>query len=309
MGWVSLILYWFTGLVCGKKSLISRSEINVDFKKLVSSRRLYSIKSMIRNNFDLKPVILRLFFWAYWIDGIFLVFSSVVNAFYTTLFFFLGFNIKTSRIPENAFSVPWIGILIINLLVILFLIRWVSDYCKLSLRGKYRSSYLKLLWLDIFTLNLFNVIGSLIFIKNKKQISNLNIGNFEINHNDLNSQAVKDFSKMITKIEVFILLFNLILFIAAIFIGYFVSIISIKWICLFVIIWTMAFIQCWSFQKIVGLIIVQKMLKNLSNDSNYYLLFTIIRFLGFNFGYYYLVIFLNILKFDECSKELILENW
>ena len=308
MGWISLILYRFTGLLCGKKLLISRTEINTDFKKLVRSHRTYSIKSMIRINFDLKPGILRLFFWAYWIDGVLFACSIVANIFYTSLFFYLFFGIKISGIDKTDISWNWIGTFIINFLVILFFIRNISDYYKLSLRDKYHDNYLKLLWLDIFTLNFLNIIGTLIFIKNRKH-SNLNQNNQKIKQLNLSSKPIKDFSKVVTKIEVFILLFNLILFAGAILIGYFVSINSIKIVCTIIIVWNIAFIQGWSFQKIAGLIIIQKMLKNLLNDSNYYLLFTIIRFLGLNFGYYYLVIFLNLLKFDESTKEFILENW
>jgi len=50
------------------------------------------------------------------------------------------------------------------------------------------------------------------------------------------------------------------------------------------------------------------MLKNLLNNNNYYYLLVIIRFLGFNFGGYYMAVFINILKFDESTKEFILEN-
>ncbi|MCL6428737.1 hypothetical protein LT335_00285 [Spiroplasma sp. JKS002669] len=214
MGWVSLILYRFTGLLCGKKLLISRTEINTDFKKLVRSRRLYSIKSMIRNNFDLKPGILRLFFWAYWIDGVLFVCSIVANSFYLFLFFVHFFNYKNFKLLGDVPKWNWIVTLILTALVILFLIRWVSDYYKLSLRGEYRDGYLKLLWLDIFTLNFLNIIGTLTFIKNKNQILNKQL--------NLNSQAIKDFCKIITKIEMFILLFSLIIFIIAILIGYFV---------------------------------------------------------------------------------------
>lgn len=51
------------------------------------------------------------------------------------------------------------------------------------------------------------------------------------------------------------------------------------------------------------------MLKNLLNDNNYYLLLSIIRFLGFTFGTYYIAVFINILKFDENYKEFIIEKW
>ena len=103
MGWVSLILYRFTGLLCGKKLLISRTEINTDFKKLVRSHRTYSIKSMIRINFDLKPGILRLFFWAYWIDGVLFACSIVANIFYTSLFFYLFF---VQHLPSTIIRFP-----------------------------------------------------------------------------------------------------------------------------------------------------------------------------------------------------------
>jgi len=92
-----------------------------------------------------------------------------------------------------------------------------------------------LLWLDIFTLNFLNIIGTLIFIKNRKH-SNLNQNNQKIKQLNLSSKPIKDFSKVVTKIEVFILLFNLILFAGAILIGYFVSINSIKIVCTIIIV-------------------------------------------------------------------------
>ncbi|MCL6428739.1 hypothetical protein LT335_00287 [Spiroplasma sp. JKS002669] len=310
MGWFSLFLSKIVGLSCGKKNLITKTEIETTRKKIITTRRLYSMKSVVQNNFDLKSGILRLFFWAYWIDGVFFAISFTVNTFYTSIFFGMSFNFKISDdASDNDFIFPWIGILIISFFVVFFLIRWINDCYKLSLRSNYRYSYLKLLWLDIFTLNFLNIIGILIFLKNKKQIRNLNIDNLKINAINLNPQVIKDFSKIITKIELFILLINLILFAGAMLICYFVSINSIKFICLFFIFWTIALIQGWSFQKIAGLIIIQKMLKNLLNNNNYYYLLVIIRFLGFNFGGYYMAVFINILKFDESTKEFILENW
>lgn len=309
MGWLSLFLEKTMSLIVGKKNLIPKSIIETDFKKIVRLHRLYSIKTIVQNNFDLKPTILKLFFWTYWIDGVFFVCSAVANSFYTSLFFYLFFGIKISGIDKTDINLNWIGTFIINLLIILFLIRWISDYYKLSLRDKYRSNYLKLLWLDIITLNFLNIIGTLIFIKNKKQVANLNGNSQEIKQGNLNSQAIKNYSKTITRIEILILLFNLILFGTTIIIGYFVSINSIKIICLTIMWITIGFMQCWSLPKIVGLIIVRKMLNNLLNNGNYYFLLTIIRFLGFTFCAYYIVVFLNILKFDENYKEFIMKEW
>lgn len=287
-----------------KKVFISETEIEKTTTKIIATHRFYST---VKNNFDIKPAISRLFFTSYWINGILFVLSSLANALYLMLFFYLDFKIKNSKIPENAFSVPWIGILILNLLVLFFLIHWINDSYKLSLRDKYRNNYLKLLWLDVLTLNFFNIIGILIFIKNKKYTSNMNIGNFETNNN-INLQKIKDFSKIIVKIEIFYLLFNLIIFIITILIGYFISINIIKWICLFLILTTISYIQIWSFQKIFSWIILQKMLKNLVNNNNYYYLLTTIRFLWFNFTTYYIAVFINLVK-DENLKELIIVNW
>ncbi|MCL6428640.1 hypothetical protein LT335_00179 [Spiroplasma sp. JKS002669] len=310
MGWFSIWLARIIGLTIAKKNSITTIEIETTRKKIIATHRLYSIKSLIQSNLDLKPAILRLFFLTYWIDGIFLAFSIIANMFYTWLFLVLeAFKIKISGAPETPIRIPWIGILIINLLVILFFIRWISDYYKLSLRDKYRNNYLKLLWLDIITLNLFSVIGSLIFLKNKKSMINVNLKQQEIKHSNLNSETIKNFSKISTKIELLILLFNLILIILAIPIGYFVSVNIIKWICASIIFLTFTFLQAWSLQKITGLIIVRKMLKNLLIDENYYLLLIIIRFLGFNFGVSYMTVFISILKLDENYQEFIIQQW
>ncbi|MCL6428639.1 hypothetical protein LT335_00178 [Spiroplasma sp. JKS002669] len=306
MGWFSIWLERTIGLVIGKKNAITKGEIETTRKKLDAIHKLRSTKTVIKNNFDLKPAILRLLFLAYWIDGIFLVLSITANMFYTGLFLVLeAFKIKISGAPETPIRIPWIGILIINLLVILFFIHWISDCYKLSLRDKYRNNYLKLLWLDTITLNFFNIIASLIFLKNKKPITNINPKQQEIKHSNLNFKAIKDFSK----IELLILLFNLILIILAIPIGYFVSVNIIKWICACIIVLTFTFLQIWSLLKITGIIIVQKMLKNLLIDDNYYLLLTIIRFWGFILNDYYMAVFFNILKLDENYQEFIIQQW
>lgn len=243
MSWISLFLERIIGWVSGKKALIPKSIFTTDFKKLVQLHKLYSIKVVVKNNFDLKSGILKLFFWFYWIDGILFVCSIVINSLSIFLFLVYFFNYQNSELLGDVPKWNWIAQLIFTILLFLFLIRWISDYYKLSLRDKYRNNYLKLLWLDILTLNFLNIIGILIFSKNKKQISNLNIDNQVMKQINLNSQAIKDFSKIITKVEIFILLFNLIILTAAILIGYFVKIKIIKLICIIISFLIFIFIQ------------------------------------------------------------------
>jgi len=53
------------GLLVGKKSSVSKTEVEATRKKIIAARRLYSTKAVIQVNFDLKPSILKLFFLSY----------------------------------------------------------------------------------------------------------------------------------------------------------------------------------------------------------------------------------------------------
>lgn len=304
---IGLILHWVSGLFLSrKKDFALKEEIKSTWRELSRSLKAWNMQSIIKNNFDLKSSILRLFFASYVINYILLIFIIFATFIYTEAFFyvFLGSPIKGRDDP----GWPWIGILVLNILFITCLIRLTRDYYKLSLRGIYRNNYSKLLWLDIFTLNILNVMASLIFATNKWQIPNLNFGDSEIKQLNLNSKSIQNYSKLIFKIDIFMLLLNLMIFALALVIGYFIKNNGIKLICLVFIAFTMILFYDWWILRIVALIITQRLLKNLLNyNSSYYFLMTL-RFILFAFGPYYIAVLINVFKLNELDKKFILDN-
>lgn len=307
-----IILYWITAKLLKKNKLVSESgiqlsEIEKNKQELLESFKGFNIKIMIRNNFDIKPLIFKLFYVSFWIN--ILLFASIgIAHIYTTIAVSDFFGAKLADVNNDNWN-DWhweIGVPIINALFIFFLIRFVNDSYKLSLRDNYRNKYLKLLILDIMTLNIFSVIGILIFVKNRKKMHKIN-NEYKINKDNLNSQTLKIYFKLILKIEIITTIPVLILFLLSLIIGYFVPINGIKIICLVTVFLSMILLYLWTIPRIVGLIIVQKMFKNLINNDYYYLLSTI-RFLAFGFGCYHSAILINFL-FDEPTKNLIIKTW
>ena len=69
----------------------------------------------------------------------------MANFFCNFLFIFRLFDIEIGGIVSRMIEVSWLASMITALLTIFFLIRYIRDIYKLSLRGDYRTNYLKLL--------------------------------------------------------------------------------------------------------------------------------------------------------------------
>jgi len=305
-----MILKKITIWLLRRKKIASEEAVDLINKEISDTFRFFVIKPDFKKDLDLKPVILKWFYCSYWINLIFTAFIIFANAIYIALLLYIFFGIKFSGIPKDSFSIPWIGTVIINSLFVIFLIRVFSDCYKLSLKANYRNQYLKLLRLDIITLNLFSIIGSLLFLKHKHKnyLSNIT-ADFKIVNNNLNLQTIKHYLKAIFQIDFLILIINLFIFITTILIGYFVPINIIK-----IIFWILFFLNflilsIWSIPRIIAFLIIQTKLKKLVNNKSYYYFVTVVRFLVFNLGSYYIATLVIFLKFDEDSKELIMENW
>lgn len=302
-----ILLYWITALLLRRKNLNLNSEIKITHKKLLISFKYFRIKPVIKNNFDIKPAILKLFFFSYLFNATLVAFSVAANFLYTSFFFYNFFDVKISDIESSNWH--WeIGVPIINILFIFFVLRMTSAYYKLSLRARNRNNYSKILFLDIVMLNFFDVIGILIFKKNKNLMLKIN-DDLLINNSNLNYQTMKDYFKLIFKIEIIIMSTIILLFLAAVIAGYFVAINGVKVICLAIIVIDMALLYGWSIPRMIGLIVAQRMFKSLINSNNYYQLLGAFRYLVYVAGYYYPAVLINFLKFDENSKEFIINNW
>lgn len=303
---VGLILYWVTALVARKNNLDLRKKINATNKKLVASFKYLKLKEMVKSNFDIKPAVIKLFFFSYWTNLFFLAVTIFINAIYTTVFFFTFFHIQT-EVSEYA-KWPEIGILILNILCIFFFIRMTTSYYKLSWRGEYRKNYFKVFFLDLLALNILDVVGTLIFFKNKKNMVPLHY-DFQITNDSLNSKMIKSYLRLLWKIEIFIFLFNVVLFSIALILGYFINSTPIKWASLFIIIWSIVIIYGWSLPRLIWMFIFQKTFHNLLKSNNYYYLLSTIRLLVLGFGCYYFAILINLFKFDQEFTDFLLNNW
>lgn len=305
MGKIGIILYWFTNFFLKKRNLPMKSQIKETNVKLVSSFKYFSIKSMTRNNLDIKPKILKLFFISFLINSLFAALIILGNTMYTSIYFY---NLLNCKIPGVIMTWNWVVTFILNILSIILIVRFISDSFKLSLRGKYRINYLKVLTLDILTLNILSIIGSLVFNKNKIQVIKTS-DDFLLDIKNLNSKEIKDYFNIIFILEIFTLFLILFFMLLFLLLGYFVKNNAIKLIsCALIVMLTMLFYG-WSIPRIIGAIILKKMYENLLINDSYYLFLSIIRFLAFGFGYYHIAVLINILKFKENSKIFILENW
>lgn len=279
--------------------LIPQEKIRSDYWKARRHRWLLIFKKNDVNE-DLKRGIYGCFLWAYRIDTLLLVLIIFANIFYVALYF--------SPQSDFDFKVSWIGILIINLLYPFFFIRYFRDIYKISLRGKYRRNYLKLWWIDFVTLNILSLIGSWLVLSDKSQTNNPVKTQVKF-YGNLRSQIdISRFYKFVSKIEliIFVILGSLLLGSLAIsFIN--VETKGIKW--LFLVIYAPIFLEFnFSLQKVLGLIILKKVLKDLSFDQSHDLLITSIRLLWYIFDYVYVSAFLNVLGFDETDKDFIFER-
>ena len=153
------------------------------------------------------------------------------------------------------------------------------------------------------------IIGTIIFWKNQKQSNISNDDEQKNNPINFNAERIVFFAKSITKVEVSIFCFFLATFGLAFLIGYLTPVKVVKIICLSIIGETMISMQYWSITKLVGLIILKKLLNQLIVTKDYYLLLTVLRFLGLNFYGYYLSVFINVLGFDENYKDFIIQQW
>ncbi|MGL5268203.1 MAG: hypothetical protein ACRC8P_00305 [Spiroplasma sp.] len=303
---IGILLYWITAVVARKDNLEIKDKINTTNKKLILSFKYLKVSDTIKNNFDIKPAILKLFFWSFWINITLCSFTLIAYITYLATFIYNFLEIQISEMVVGDW--PQIGFWIIQFLLIVFLIRIISATYKLSLRSIYRKNYSKVLLLDILTLNILNVVGTLIFIKNKKAISPLH-RDYQISNSNLNSQKISKYLKLLWKIELFFLMSNVLLFAIVFILGYFISNNSIKIVCFPIILWTIIVFYAWSLTRIISMIIFQKMFNILLNNNSYYYLLSIIRFLVYMFGYYYFAILVNIFKFDQEFIDFLLQNW
>ncbi|MGL5268202.1 MAG: hypothetical protein ACRC8P_00300 [Spiroplasma sp.] len=303
---IGFLLYWITAIVARKDNLEIKDKINTTHEKLILTFKCLKVSDTIKNNFDIKPAILKLFFWSFWINMTLYVFTLII---YITFLMSFIYNFLEVQIDAmEGVDWPQIGFWILQFLLIVFLIKIISAWYKLSLRSIYRKNYSKVLLLDILTLNILNVVGTLIFIKNKKAISPLH-KDYQISNSNLNSQKISKYLKLLWKIELFILIINVLLFATAFILGYFISNNSIKVVCFIIIIWTIVIFYGWSLIRIIGMIIFQKMFNIFLNNNSYYYLLSTIRFLVYALGYYYFAILVNLFKFDQEFIDFLAQNW
>lgn len=300
MGFIGLFLYFLTSLIIEKDNLPLKSEIKATNKKLVASFKYWNIKLIIRNNFNIKPIILKLFFISWIIDFILLGVIVTTNFFYlgvSSIWKVIGYH--KDGFSTNGMNLSWIGIVIINTLFLIVVIRFISDSLKLSYRGIYQRNYSKMLLLDLLTLNILSIIGILIYLKNKTPI----IEDYKSNDKlDFRNTRIKLFFKLLVKIEIITFLIFLIVFVLALVVGHFVVIPSLKLISLIASLFSLVLIYAWSIIRIVGIFIINIIIKKFLQNNSYYCFLTLIRIVGFIYGYYYLAVLINLFDLNEKEK-------
>ena len=260
--------------------------------------------AMIRKsniNSDLKRGIYGCFLWAYLTDTFILVLLTLANLFYVGLYFNFQGN--------PTLKIPWIGILYINLLYLFFLVRYFRDIYQISLRGTYRSNYLKLWWINLVTLNILGLIGSWLAFCDKSQIGTPFETEIKFCGNLRSQIDTRRFYKLTSKIE-----FSMVIIFGSLFLGSLtISFINLEVNnakILFIIIYTfVAYELGESLKKVLGLIILRRVLKDFVANQSDDLLITSIRLIWYIFGYVYVSAFINILCRDETTKNLIFEQW
>lgn len=286
-----IIFYHIAILLSGKNYLSLKDKIKITDNKLTSSLKYNKLKDIIRNNLDIKTIIIKLFYWSFLINLVFYVLAVLISIFYNVVFIhdFSGAKILGTKKLELSQKGVWVT----NIIVIIFLLRVITASYKLA----YRSHYHKIIFLDILTCNILSIIGILIFNKNKNQM--LPHHDVQINNSNLNSQMIKNYLKLLWKIELFMFLMIIALFILDFILIYFVSNNIIKNIGLILIIFIMLIYYLHVLPKFISMTIFQRMFHNLLKNQSLAYLLSIIRFLIYTRGLYYTAVLIHLFEFEQ----------